>query len=112
MGTFEVIYDNPYIYFASVVYTLVFASLHWLPIHFRIQFKILLFVFKALNDQAPVYLTDLLTPLPPSRVRSADRALLSISHSRLKTKEIFRFSWNQLPLDIRLAPSIYIFKSN
>ncbi len=32
--------------------TPILASLHWLPVSFRIQFKILLIVFKALNGQA------------------------------------------------------------
>ena len=31
-------------------------TLHWLPIKFRIQFKILLLVYKCLNGQAPSYL--------------------------------------------------------
>ncbi len=36
--------------------TPILASLHWLPVHFRIQFKIVFFVFKALNGKAPSYL--------------------------------------------------------
>ena len=40
--------------------TPVLASLHWLPVHFRIQFKTLLIVFEALNGQAPSYMTDLI----------------------------------------------------
>ena len=32
-------------------------TLHWLPIKFRIQFKILLLVYKCLNGQAPSYLS-------------------------------------------------------
>ena len=98
--------------------TPILASLHWLPIHFRIQFKILLFVFKALNDQAPSYISDLLTPLAYTRsLRSSDQALLSIPRSRLKSKGDRAFAvaaprlWNKLPLDIRLAPTISIFKS-
>ena len=39
--------------------TPVLASLHWLPVCFRIVFKILLFVFKFLNGLAPQYLTEL-----------------------------------------------------
>ena len=35
-------------------------TLHWLPIKFRIQFKILLLVYKCLNGQAPSYLSELL----------------------------------------------------
>ncbi len=98
--------------------TPILASLHWLPVHFRVQFKILLFVFKALKNQAPSYLKDLLIPLSSTRhLRSTDRALLSVPRSRLKTKGDRAFSvnaprlWNQLPLDCRLAPSITIFKS-
>lgn len=40
--------------------TPILSALHWLPIKFRIDFKILLFVYKALNNLAPQYLTDLL----------------------------------------------------
>ena len=35
------------------------ASLHWLPVRFRIESKILLLTYKALNDRAPSYLKDL-----------------------------------------------------
>ena len=36
-------------------------ELHWLPIEQRINFQILLITFKTLHNQAPTYLTDLLT---------------------------------------------------
>ena len=35
--------------------------LHWLPIKFRIQFKILLITFKAIHGLAPAYLIELIT---------------------------------------------------
>ncbi len=35
-------------------------SLHWLPIKFRISYKILLLTYKALNGLASAYLTSLL----------------------------------------------------
>ncbi|RXN31585.1 RNA-directed DNA polymerase from mobile element jockey-like protein [Labeo rohita] len=38
----------------------VLRSLHWLPVRFRVEFKILMFVFKAINGLAPVYLAELL----------------------------------------------------
>ncbi len=41
--------------------TPVLASLHWLPVRFRIDFKILLITFKALNGLCPTYIADLLT---------------------------------------------------
>ncbi|KAL0163779.1 hypothetical protein M9458_039532, partial [Cirrhinus mrigala] len=37
----------------------VLRSLHWLPVRFRVEFKILMFVFKAINGLAPVYLAEL-----------------------------------------------------
>ncbi len=41
--------------------TPILQSLHWLPIKFRISSKILLLAYKALNDLAPAYLTNLLS---------------------------------------------------
>ncbi len=41
--------------------TPILQSLHWLPIKFRISYKILLPAYKALNDLAPAYLTNLLS---------------------------------------------------
>ena len=42
----------------------VLCSLHWLPIHHRISFKILLLVYKALHNLAPSYLSDLFVFYP------------------------------------------------
>jgi len=47
--------------------TPVLISLHWLPIKYRIDFKILLFVFKSIHNETPQYLTDLLHPNVQSR---------------------------------------------
>ena len=33
-------------------------SLHWLPMQYRIQCKLLLYTFKALHGQAPIYLKE------------------------------------------------------
>lgn len=98
--------------------TPVLAALHWLPVTFRIDFKILLLTFKALNGLAPQYLTDLLDPhIPVRRLRSSGAALLDVPTSRLVTKGDRAFAvraptlWNSLPLDIRVANSIGIFKT-
>ncbi|XDV53534.1 hypothetical protein PO909_022010, partial [Leuciscus waleckii] len=96
----------------------VLRALHWLPVQFRIHFKILLFVFKSLHNQAPGYLSDLLHQYIPSRsLRSGDQNLILIPHSRLKRRGDRAFSvtgprlWNDLPVEIRMAPSLTIFKS-
>ena len=58
--------------------TPVLASLHWLPVEYRIDLKVL-FVFKSLNGLAPSYLTELLEPYNPTRaLRSTNTFLLVV----------------------------------
>ena len=40
--------------------TPILINLHWLPVEFRITFKVLLLVYKALHGLAPSYISDLL----------------------------------------------------
>ena len=42
-------------------------ELHWLPINERIHFKIILFVFKCLNNIGPLYLASRLSLYAPAR---------------------------------------------
>ena len=42
-------------------------TLHWLPISRRIEYKILLITYKALNDAAPSYIRDMLNVFKPAR---------------------------------------------
>ncbi len=59
--------------------TPILQSLHWLPIKFRISYKILLLAYKALNDLAPAYLTNLLSRYNPTRsLRSQNSGLLVV----------------------------------
>uniref|UniRef100_A0A8C6PV72 Reverse transcriptase domain-containing protein n=1 Tax=Nothobranchius furzeri TaxID=105023 RepID=A0A8C6PV72_NOTFU len=56
-------------------------QLHWLPVNFRVHFKILVLVYRALHGQAPSYIGDLLSPYTPSRsLRSSDQSLLVVQH--------------------------------
>ncbi len=43
----------------------VLSTMHWLPIKHRIDFKILLITYKALNGLAPQYLSELLSHYSP-----------------------------------------------
>ncbi len=43
----------------------VLESLHWLPVRFRIDFKILMLTYKALHGLAPHYLSQLLSVYTP-----------------------------------------------
>lgn len=45
--------------------TSILASLHWLPLPFRIYFKILLFLFKSLNGLAPLHISDIIQIYTP-----------------------------------------------
>ena len=97
--------------------TPILFNLHWLPVNYRIIFKILLISYKALNDLAPSYVRDLLTPYTPSRqLRSSSKDLLSIPHFNLKTYGARSFSvaaptlWNSLPSDIKNSSSVSLFK--
>ncbi len=96
--------------------TPVLFYLHWLPVRFQIEFKLLLFVFKSLNGLAPPYLADLLKRHTRS-LRSSDQLLLTVPRSRLNLRGDRAFSvvaprlWNSLPLYVRAAPTIFTFKT-
>ena len=57
----------------------VLKTLHWLPITFRIDYKILLLRYKALKGLAPVYLSELLIPYSPRLLCSQDAGYLKIT---------------------------------
>ena len=55
----------------------VLMELHWLPVDKRIEYKLLLYPYKALHGLAPGYLCELVVPYAPWRVlRSAESNLL------------------------------------
>ena len=88
----------------------VLCSLHWLPVKFRISFKIIILTFKAIYGPAPEYIADLISIRNKSsyHLRSNSRLLLKSPSTRLrKTLGDRAFSsaaptlWNKLSLDIR-----------
>jgi hypothetical protein len=96
--------------------TPVLRTLHWLPIKYRVQFKLLTLTYKALHGEGPVYIKDMLTPYNPSRtLRSDSRLLLEVPRSRTKAGDrAFSVAspklWNSLPLALRQATSTDAFK--
>ena len=94
-------------------------SLYWLPVYYRIHFKILLFTFKAIHGMAPEYIcsmikikqggrynlrsnTEMLLQ-PPVRLTKktpGDRAFVSAAPNL----------WNKLPIGIRRQENFIIFK--
>ena len=92
------------------VITPILFDLHWLPVSERIQFKILL--LKALHQQSPTYIQDLITHYLPSKL-----SLNPVSFN-LKTYGSRAFAvstpklWNKLPDDIRACGNLSLFKQN
>ena len=91
--------------------------LHWLPVHLRIEYKILLVTYKILHDAAPTYLSELLRTYVPNRsLRSANDGLLVVPRSRTTCYGDRAFSilapklWNNLPRKVKEAPSLPTFK--
>jgi hypothetical protein len=98
--------------------TPILKYLHWLPIEYRIQFKVLLLAFRAMNGIAPQYLTDMISIHQPRRLLRNSHALeLNIPQSRLRSAGDRTFSfqaaslWNKLPGDIRKVKKLSLFKS-
>ena len=89
--------------------TPVLYSLHWLPVRFRIVYKILIITFKAIHGQAPDYICNLIRVKNPSRngLRSNSQVLLVPPSTKTrKTLGDRAFTaaapslWNKLPCAI------------
>ena len=92
-------------------------SLHWLPVHQRIVFKLLLCTYKCLHNQGPIYLKNsLLLYVPKRQLRSSkDYLRLTYPITRvLAGDRTFTVSaskeWNSLPIQIRQSSSVNVFK--
>ena len=83
-------------------------QLHWLPVRFRIKFKINLLVYKSLNRQAPSYLTSMLNYQQHQRTtRLARKSYRPQKRLKLVSVGDHAFSvvatkyWNELPDNIK-----------
>ena len=97
--------------------TPVLRDLHWLPVSFRIEFKIMLITYKVLHDRTPIYIQELLQLHTPSRnLRSSNRNLLVRPYFNLNSFGRRAFSvaapelWNNLPENSKSANSVDDFK--
>ena len=93
-------------------------ELHWLPVRQRIKFKVLLTVFKALNDLASVYIKELLTSKPQSFrsmcSNSNNLLVVPVAHGFTYGGQSFKcmppHMWNDLPLELRRCNNLEHFK--
>ena len=100
--------------------TPILKELHWLPVRFRIHFKILLLTFKALNGMAPDYITELINVRKHRHYSLRSNSGIIISHPVGKILKSFgdrSFSvaaptlWKKLPANLHNISSLSTFKS-
>ena len=95
----------------------ILKELHWLPVHARIDFRIILFVYQSLHGTAPTYIQDLIhRHAPPRQLRSSHTNLLHIprTHHTWGTRSFSHIGpslWNALPLQIRQESTYTHFKT-
>ena len=93
-------------------------DLHWLSVTFRVQFKLLLLVYKSLRTQSPPYIKDFLSLKPATNYAlcSSAQSLLFIPKANCSSLGDRAFVhaapalWNSLPLTIRTRSSLAILK--
>ncbi len=95
-----------------------FRDLNWITFKDRVSFHKLILVYKILNNKTPEYLKPLCIPCSETN----NRNLRSVTNNNLTVirpntslmKKSFAFSsstlWNKLTIDIKLSPSLNIFK--
>ena len=98
--------------------TPILYDLHWLPIKFRIMYKINLLTYKCLHGTAPIYLQELIHQYVPSRnLRSSCQSLLtSVKPSTRYGHRSFCVAsaelWNNVPLHVKNSVTISQFKKS
>ena len=94
-------------------------ALHWLPVKYRIEFKVATIVYKALNNQAPEYIMNLFKVKQSERTLRSDSnyKVLHVPHVRKATFAMRALSvkgpqiWNELENDVKKQPSLGSFKA-
>ena len=100
----------------STASTELLKQVHWLPIEWRIRFKLACLVHKILNTGHPPYLNELIQyHKHASSTRSAASHLLSVPRHNLSFgARAFRVAapkiWNSIPLHIRQSQTCSSFR--
>ena len=101
--------------------TPVLKSPHWLPIKYRILFKVAILTFKILHGPSPDYLKELVTIKENSRYNLRSNIGLLLEIPSIKSKKTlgdrsFKMAapavWNNLPYNLRNGTNFNKFKSS
>ena len=99
--------------------TPILVELHWLPLAERVEYKCTLLAWKAVNDQAPEYLQELISADDNGRRhRSKDKHLLYDPMTKLVSGGDRSFTkyapvlWNNLPFYMRVTTDLESFKTD
>ena len=99
--------------------TLVLFSLHWLPVAYRIEFKILVLTFKAIYQLVPSYICNLvrLKEKCKYQLHSSEELLLQLPMGKTKKtlgNRSFQIAapaqWNSLPASVRDINYFLVFE--
>ena len=97
----------------------ILKELHWLPVKFCCQYKIVTLDYRHFERSLPPYLSSFLCTYEPFRcLRSTNEKLLKIPKRKLKSfgQRSFNFMapsfWNSLPATLRNVPTLSQFKSH
>ena len=95
-------------------------SLHFLPVKFRIEFKIALLTHKCRHGYAPTYSKNLINSPSVSeryslRVNDDNWLLQTVTSLNFaRSQSMFSYAspkvWNSLPLSLRIIKTLYLFK--
>ena len=107
--------------------TPILEKLHWLPLEHRLNYKLLVMVFKSLHGFAPKYLCDLVKWYSPNRSLRSGFQFLAEQKSVKKCRSGMRTSkamykdrafenlgpklFNDLPISVRSSENVNVFKS-
>ena len=91
-------------------------SWHWLPLRYRIIFKICTITYQALSSKQPAYLHSLLTPArQPRQFRSSNSNLFFFPSvkSNVETRAFLLAAptlWNSLPVNVKSVGNLATFR--
>jgi hypothetical protein len=98
--------------------TPILKDLHWLPVQYRVNYKIMTLTFKALHGQSPAYIKDMIDVYRPTRnLRSAHQSMAlvpskskQVKYGERSLKSVAPKLWNSLPIYVRDCQTLQCFK--